>query len=62
MNTITQEMKYRNTVVRYAQVKGVSITARKFNKTRSYVYFWLARYDGTLESLVSRSRRPHGHP
>lgn len=62
MNTITQEMKYRNTVVRYAQDKGVSRTARKFNKARSYIYFWLERYDGTLESLVSRSRRPHGHP
>lgn len=62
MNTITQEMKYRNTVVRYAQDKGVSRTARKFNKARSYIYFWLERYDGTLESLASRSRRPHCHP
>jgi transposase len=62
MNTITQEMKYRNSVVRYAQDKGVSRAARKFNKGRSYIYFWLERYDGTLESLKNRSRRPHRHP
>ncbi|KAF0111114.1 MAG: Integrase core domain [Chloroflexi bacterium] len=49
-------------MVRYAQDKGVSRAARKFNKGRSYIYFWLERYEGTLESLVSRSRRPHGHP
>jgi len=62
MNTITQEMKYRNSIVRYAQDNGVSRASRKYNKTRSYIYFWLGRYDGTIESLGSRSRRPHRHP
>lgn len=55
-------MKYRNSIVRYAQDKGVSRASRKYNKGRSYIYFWLGRYDGTLDSLVSRSRRPHSHP
>jgi transposase InsO family protein len=62
MNTITQEMKYRHSIVKYAKDKGVSRTARKYNKTRSYIYFWLGRYDGTVESLMNRSRRPHSHP
>lgn len=62
MNTITQEMKYRNSIVKYAQDKGVARTARKYNKSRSYIYFWLKRYDGTLKSLMNRSRRPHSHP
>jgi transposase InsO family protein len=62
MNTITQEMKYRESIVRYAQDKGVSRASRKYNKARSYIYFWLGRYDGTLDSLESRSRRPHSHP
>jgi transposase InsO family protein len=62
MNTITQEMKYRNSIVRYAQDKGVTKAARKYNKARSYIYFWLGRYDGTVESLANRSRRPHSHP
>ena len=62
MNTITQEMKYRNSIVRYAEGKGVTKAARKYNKARSYIYFWLGRYDGTIESLANRSRRPHSHP
>ena len=62
MNTITQEMKYRQSIVRYSQDKGVSRASRKYNKGRSYIYFWLDRYDGTLESLRNRSRRPHSHP
>jgi len=62
MNTITQEMKYRNSIVKYAQDKGVTKAARKYNKARSYIYFWLGRYDGTVESLANRSRRPHRHP
>lgn len=46
----------------YAQRYGVSRASRKYNKGRSYIYFWLNRYDGTLESLACHSRRPHSHP
>ena len=35
--------------------------SRKYNKSRSYIYFWLARYDGSLHSLACQSRRPHSH-
>ena len=27
-----------------------------------YIYRWLRRYDGTIESLREKSRRPHHHP
>ena len=46
----------------YAKKYGVSLASRKYNKSRSYIYFWLNRYDGSLESLACRSRRPHSHP
>jgi len=62
MNSITQDMKYRQSMMNYAEKNGVSKTSRKYNKTRSYIYFWLKRYDGTIESLACRSRRPHSHP
>lgn len=55
-------MKYRQSIMNYARKYGVSKASRKHNKTRSYIYFWLNRYDGTLESLACRSRRPHSHP
>ena len=35
--------------------------ARKLHKGVHYL-FWLARYDGTIESLACQSRRPHKHP
>jgi transposase len=62
MNKITQEMKYRESLVKFAKNKSVSQASRRYNKSRSYIYFWLKRYDGTLASLACRSRRPHRHP
>jgi len=62
MKSITQDMKYRQSLLHYAKKYGVSRASRKYNKGRSYIYFWLARYDGSLASLACRSRRPHSHP
>lgn len=62
MNSITQDMKYRQSLIHFALKYGVLKASRRYNKARSYIYFWLNRYDGTLESLACRSRRPHTHP
>ena len=62
MNSITQDMKYRYSLMKYAERYGVSRASRKYNKTRSYIYFWKARFDGSIESLACQSRRPHSHP
>lgn len=48
--------------MKYALKFGVSQASRKYNKCRSFIYFWLKRYDGSLESLACKSRRPHSHP
>jgi hypothetical protein len=55
-------MRFRQSLLEYAQKNGVSRASRKYNKSRSYIYFWKARYDGTKESLAAQSRRPHSHP
>ena len=62
MESITQDMKFRQSLMNYAEKYGVSRASRKYDKARSYIYFWLKRYDGTLESLACLSRRPHSHP
>jgi transposase len=62
MNSITQDMKYRQSLIHYAKKYGVSRAGRKYNKGRSYIYFWLNRYDGSIQSLCPQSRRPHFHP
>ena len=61
-NNVTQDMRYRQSLMQYADKYGVSRTSRKYNKSRSYIYFWKARRDGTAASLACRSRRPHHHP
>ena len=60
--SITQDMAYRQSLMKYAEKYGVSRASRKYNKSRSYIYFWKARWDGSVASLVCQSRRPHHHP
>jgi len=62
MNSITQDMKYRQSLMTYVRNHGVSQASRKYNKSRSYIYFWVARYDGSIESLKPESKRPKHHP
>ena len=60
--SITQDMAYRQSLMKYAEKYGVSRASQKYNKSRSYIYFWKARWDGSVESLACQSRRPHSHP
>ena len=60
--SITQDMAYRQSLMKFAAKNGVSKASRKYNKGRSYIYFWLNRWDGSVESLACQSRRPHAHP
>lgn len=62
MNKITQTMRYRQSLILYAQKHGVTKAAIRYKTNRQYIYRWLKRYDGTLESLADRSHRPHSHP
>ena len=48
--------------MKYAEKYGVSRASRKYNKSRSYIYFWKQRWDGSVASLACQSRRPHSHP
>ena len=59
---ITQDMAYRQSLMKYAENYGVSRASRKYNKSRSYICFWKTRWDGTVQSLACPSRRPHSHP
>ncbi len=60
--SITRDMKYRQSLMKHAEKYGVSCASRKYNKSRSYIYFWKQRWDGSVASLACQSRRPHGHP
>ena len=62
MTSITQDMKYRLSLIRYAEKYGVTKTAIKYKTNRQYIYRWKRRFDGSIESLRDRSRRSHSHP
>lgn len=62
MNTLTQKLLFRQSVVLYSQRNSVFSAIRKFGVSRATVYRWRKMYDGTLNSLAERSRRPHSHP
>ena len=61
-NSITQDMRFRLSLINYSAKHGVTKAARKYKVNRQYIYRWRKRYDGTIESLRDRSRRPHSHP
>ena len=62
MNSITQDILYKQSVVKYSFKHGVTKAAIKFKKHRKTIYRWREKYDGTAQSLKNKSRRPHSHP
>ena len=60
--SITQKMKYKQMVVKFSYKYGVKKAAIKFNEWPKTIYRWRERYDGRVESLKDKSRRPHHHP
>ena len=62
MNSITQDILYKQSVVKYSYRPGVTKAAIKFKMHRKTIYRWREKYDGTPQSLKNKSRRPHSHP
>ena len=62
MASITQDMRFRLSLIRYAEQYGVTKAAIKYRTNRQYIYRWKRRFDGSIESLCDLSRRPHHHP
>ncbi len=61
-NIITEEMRYRQHLCEYAIKHGVTKAARRYHTYRQFVYRQLEKYDGTVQSLALRSRKPHKSP
>ena len=62
MNTITQDILCRQAILKYSFKHGVTKAAIHYKVTRQYIYFWRKRYDGTPQSLMNKSHKPHHHP
>ena len=62
MSKISPKERYRQSLIKYAIKYVVTRAAARYATNRQYVYRWMKRYDGSLESLRDKSRRPHHHP
>ena len=60
--SITQNLKFKKSVVKFSFKYGVRVAEKQFGVNRRTIYRWRKKYDGTLESLKDKSRRPHHHP
>lgn len=60
---ITEEMRFRQRVVKYAiKYDNNAKAARRYHTSRQQVQRWRNKYDGTVQSLANKSTRPHSHP
>ena len=62
MNIITQEAKKKQAVVKFAIKNGKSKASEKYGVSLSSVKRWCKRYDGTWQSMIEKSHRPHSNP
>ena len=62
MNSITQDILFKQSVVEYSLKHGVTEAAIRYKQHRKTIYRWREKYDGTRKSLINKSRRPHSHP
>lgn len=62
MDIVTQEAYHRQRMLSYSQKHGVTAASIRYKTSRKTIHKWLNRYDGSIESLRDRSRRPHSHP
>ena len=62
MNTITQDMRFKQAVIEYSLKHGVTKAAIRYKTSRQNIYRWRKKYDGTVRSLANGSHWPHSHP
>jgi len=58
-------MRYRESLMKYADRHGVARASRKYNQHRSYIYFWRSKWLESgrgIQSLRGSSKRPYSHP
>ena len=54
MNSITQDIIFKQSVVEYSLKHGVTEAAKRYKQHRKTIYRWIKKYDGTRKSLVNK--------
>ena len=58
MNNITQDLMFKQSVVEYSLKYGVTRASIQYEVHRKTIYRWREKYDGNINSLRNKSRRP----
>ena len=62
MDSITSAARFRQRAVKRSYKIGVTKASYYYRVSRKAIYEWRKRYDGTWQSLMEKSHRPHHHP
>lgn len=62
MKDCNQEAHWRQRMMQYCENHGLTATSLRYHVSRKCVWKWRRRWEGTWESLLERSRRPHHSP
>lgn len=65
MPSISQNARYRESLLKYAARHGVAKASRKYNEYPSLIYRWRKRWyesERDIKSLEDVSKKPHRHP
>lgn len=62
MERVAQEAYHRQRAIQWAKKHGVTPSSIRYRVSRKTIYKWMKRYDGSIESLMDRSRAPHHVP
>ena len=61
-NEEKQRAKKKARIVEYAIKHGITRACFMYRESRSNIKRWKSLYDGSWQSLMPKSRRPHSHP
>lgn len=61
-NIIHQDAYHRQRMMKYLANHTVAETSIQYRVSKKTVYKWKKRYDGSLESLKNKNRKPHRSP
>ena len=65
MDIITQKMRFRESLLKYAERHGVKTAMLKYNVHKSYIYRWRSRWlasNRDIHSLQDKSKKPRSSP
>lgn len=62
MESLSQIALFRQSVVAFSFRNSIKSTINRFNISRATLYHWCKKYDGTPNSILDKSSRPHFYP